>query len=245
MNAIDRLAPWTAKPLSAAMKERKFREMMDLTAERFLLGRTAIITGWVLGGVGVLCLLASAVTVATLFPMKQTVVKFYSVDQSTGIISEPVGILDAPKIFSEAQDWQYVRRYIEAREGYVYEMDQANDHVAKVMSSPDEQARVAAVRMLADHPVKKLGKDGHIQIENFRFHQMAGGRNRSRSYLVQFDATVWHAGNHDPTRPYSATIDFQWHPELPMNPDDRSINPGGLQVIAYSAKPDTPDGRRQ
>lgn len=245
MNAISRLAPWTAKPLSAAMKERKYREVLDLNAERFLIGRTAIVTGWILGGTGVVCLLASAVTVATLFPMKQTVLKFYSADQSTGIIAEPVSIQDAPKIFSEAQDWQYLRRYIEAREGYVYEMDQTNDHVAKILSSPDEQARIANARLSPEHPAKKLGKDGHIQIENFRFHQLAGGRNRARSYLVQYNLTVWHGANHDPIKPYSATIDFQWHPELVMVPDDRSINPGGLQVIAYSAKPDTPDERRQ
>lgn len=245
MNAINRLVPWMARPLSAAMKDRHFREVMDLNAERFMLGRTAIICGWVLGGVGVISLLASAITVATLFPLKRTEIKFYSVDQSTGIIGEPVGIQDAPKLFTDAQDWQYLRRYIEARESYVYEMDQANDRVAKVMSSPEEQARVANARTSPEHPARKLGKDGHIQIENFRFHQLAGGRNRARSYLVQYDMTVWRGTNKEPTKPYSATIDFQWHPELPMLPADRSINAGGMQVLAYSANPDTPDTRRQ
>jgi type IV secretion system protein VirB8 len=245
VNPFKRLTPWAAKPLNPVTKERKFREVMDLSSERALLGRSAIITGWVLGGTGVVCLLASAITVATLFPLKQTVVKFYSADQTTGIIGEPVSIQDAPKIFSEAQDRQYLRRYIEAREGWVYEMDQRNDHVAKILSTPEEQARIAEKRNTPAHPAKLLGKDGHIQIENFRFHQMAGGRARTRAYLVQFDLAVWRGTLRESTRPYSATVDFQWHPELPMTPDDRSDNAGGFQVTAYSANPDTPDTRRQ
>lgn len=245
MNAISRLVPWAAKPLSSAMRERKFRQVMDLNAERLLLGRSAIVAGWVLAGTGVVCLLASAITVSTLFPLKRTEIKFYSVDQSTGIISEPVSILDAPKLFSEAQDRQYLRRYIEARQGYVFEMDQRNDHLVKIMSTPDEQARIEDRRNAPTFPAKTLGKDGHIQVENFRFHQLAGGRARSRSYLVQFDETVWRGSNKDPTKAWSATVDFEWRPELPMRPDDRSDNAGGFQVIAYSANPDTPDTRRQ
>jgi type IV secretory pathway component VirB8 len=67
----------------------------------------------------------------------------------------------------------------------------------------------------------------------------------TRSYLVQYDRTVWHGATKDATKPWSATVDFQWHPGLPMRPDDRTDNPGGFQVIAYSAKSDTPDERRQ
>jgi type IV secretion system protein VirB8 len=245
VNAIIRLTPWSSKALSAAAKERKFREVMDLSGERVLLGRSAIIAGWVIGGTGIVSLLASAVTVASLFPLKQTEVRFFLVDQSTGIISAPVSIADAPKIFSEAQDRQYLRRYIEAREGWVYEMDQRNTHLANVMSVPAEQARIADKRVAETSPAKLLGKDGHIQVENFRFHQLAGGRARSRSYLVQFDVTVWRGTQKESTKPYSATIDYEWHPELPMTPDDRSDNAGGFQVLAYSANPDTPDARRQ
>lgn len=245
MSVIRRLVPWTAKPLSAAMKDNKFRQVIDMNGERFLLGRSAIMVGWALGGTGVVCLLASAITVSTLFPLKRTEIKFYSVDQSTGIIGEPVSIADAPKIFSQAQDQQYLRRYIEAREGYVYEMDERNDHLVKIMSTPDEQARIQDKRNAPTFAGKVLGKDGHVQVENFRFHQLAGGRDRSRSYLVQFDETVWRGSTKAPTKPWSVTVDFQWHPELPMRPDDRSDNAGGFQVIAYSANPDTPDTRRQ
>jgi type IV secretory pathway component VirB8 len=140
VNAISKISPWTAKPLTDAAKNAKFRTVMDLSAERVILGRSAIVTGWVIGGVGVACFAASIFGWVTLLPLKTTEVKFFLVDKSTGIIGEPVGLQDAPRIFGAAVEQQYLKRYIEAREGWVPEMDERNDHVTKLMSSPDEQA---------------------------------------------------------------------------------------------------------
>lgn len=246
MNQISKINPWTAEPLTEATKNAKFRAVMNLSAERVILGRSAIIAGWTIGGVGVACLAASILGWVTILPLKTVEVKFFLVDQSTGIIGEPVSIEDAPKTFGAAVEQQYLRRYIEAREGWVPEMDEQDDHVAKIMSSPDEQARIAAARSLPTSPIKALAKDGHIQIDNFRFHPQAMGKDgETRRYLVQFDRTVWHGGTKDPTKSWSATVDFAWHPMLPMLPSDRSLNAGGMQVISYSASSDTPDTRRQ
>ncbi len=223
MNAISKISPWTAKPLSDAAKNAKFRAVMDLAAERVILGRSAIVTGWAIGGVGVACFAASIFGWVTLLPLKTSEVKFFLVDKSTGIIAEPVGLQDAPKMFGAAVEQQYLKRYIEAREGWVPEMDERNDHLTKLMSTPDEQARYAAARNAPLSPVKALGKDGHVSVENFRFHPLAIGKDgETRRYLVQFDRTVWRGANQDPTQAWSATVDFQWHPELPMRPDDRT-----------------------
>lgn len=246
MNAISKISPWTAKPLIDAAKNAKFRAVMDLSAERVILGRSAIVTGWVIGGVGVACFAASIFGWVTLLPLKTSEVKFYLVDKSTGIIGEPVGLQDAPKLFGAAVERQYLKRYIEAREGWVPEMDERDDRVTKLMSTPDEQARYATGRNAPLSPVKALGKDGHVSVENLRFHPLALARDgETRRYLVQFDRTVWRGANKDPMQPWSATVDFQWHPELPMRPDDRSDNPGGFQVLGYSASSDSPDQRRQ
>ena len=246
MSAIGKISPWTAKPLSDAAKNAKFRAVMDLAAERVILGRSAIVTGWAIGGVGVACFAASIFGWVTLLPLKTSEVKFFLVDKSTGIIAEPVGLKDAPKLFGAAVEQQYLKRYIEAREGWVPEMDQRNDHMTKLMSTPDEQARYAAAREAPLSPEKALGKDGHVSLGNFRFHPLAIGKDgETRRYLVQFDRTVWRGANQDPTQAWSATVDFQWHPELPMRPDDRTDNPGGFQVLGYSASSDTPDRRRQ
>jgi type IV secretory pathway component VirB8 len=239
------ISPWTSKPLTEASKDAHARALLSLTAERVLLGRSAIITGWVIGGVGVASLTASCIVVSTLFPLKQTEIKFFVADQSTGIISAPVSIEDAPKVFSQAQDWQYLRRYIEARETWVWEMDQRNDHLAKIMSTADEQKRISESRNSPHHPAKAVGKDGHVTVEHFRFHRQPDGKAGTRSYLVQFDRTVWRGQNQEPVTPYTAGVDFQWRPGLPMTPEDRSDNPGGFQVIDYSSNSDSPDQRRQ
>jgi len=246
VNAIIKMSLWTAKPLTDAAKNAKFRAVMDLSAERVILGRSAIVTGWVIGGVGVACFAASIFGWVTLLPLKTSEVKFYLVDKSTGIIGEPVGLQDAPKLFGASVERQYLKRYIEAREGWVPEMDQRDDRITKLMSTPDEQARYAAGRKAPLSPAKALGKDGHVSIENFRFHPLVLAKDgETRRYLVQFDRTVWRGANKDPMQPWSATVDFQWHPELPMRPDDRSDNPGGFQVLGYSASSDSPDQRRQ
>jgi type IV secretion system protein VirB8 len=245
MNEISKISPWSAKPLSEAAKDRHFRAVMDLSAERVLLGRSAIITGWVIGVVGVAFLTASAIGWVAILPLKTVETQWYMVDKSTGIISKPVSLEDAPRVFGEVNDAHYLRTYIQAREGWVPEMDEQNDRLAKIMSTPDEQARIAEARNLPLRPQKALGKDGHSVVENFRFHPLETGKSGTRSYLVQFDLTIWRGSIKEPTKPYSATVNFQWHPELPMTPDVRSLNPGGFQVISYSANPDKPDIRRQ
>lgn len=244
--SASKLNPWTAKPLTDASKSRHFKAVMDLSAERVILGRSAIIAGWTIGVVGAAIGVAGMVCAATLFPLKTTEVRFFLVDQSTGIIGQPVGLQDAPKIFGAAVEQQYLRRYVEAREGWVPELDEYNDHIAKLMSSPDEQARISDDRNQPTSPVKTLAKDGHIQIENLRFFPRTLAKDGvTRSYLVRFNRTVWHGATKDPIQTWTATVDFAWHPSLPMLPDDRTINPGGFQAVAYSAHSDTPETRRQ
>jgi type IV secretion system protein VirB8 len=244
---VAKIAPWRARPLSDAAKNAKFREVMDLAAERVILGRSAVIAGWSVGAAGVVLALAAAIAVAALVPLKTTEVRFLLVDQSTGIIGAPVGLEDAPKLFNDAVARQYLKRYVEAREEWVPQMDQENDHLAKLMSTPDEQTRYAAWRNSPTSPIKAVGPEGHVGVENFRFHKQAVGKGETLRWLVQFDRTVWRGGAKDTPQPqsWSATIDFEWRPQLPMTPRDRDDNPGGFLAISYSASPDTPDDRRQ
>jgi type IV secretory pathway component VirB8 len=241
-----KINPWTAKALTDATKDEKFKSVMNLAAERVILGRSAIIVGWVIGGFGGAAFLAAIFMVVMLMPLKETRFVFEEIDKSTGIIGQPVALADAPKLFGQVVDMQYLRRYIEVMEGWVPELDEQNDHVVKIMSTPDQQARIADARNSPTSPVKALAKDGHIQIENFRFHQLASAKDGiTRSYLVQFDRTVWRGQSKEPMQRWSATIDFQWHPAFLMTPDDRTVNPGGFQAIAYSARSDSGDNKRQ
>ena len=247
IETVGKIAPWRAQPLSEAAKSAKFRQVMDLNAERVILGRSAVVAGWSVGAAGAVMLAASVAGWIMFLPLKTTEVRFFLVDKSTGIIEQPVSLADAPKLFSEAVAEQYLKRYVSAREEWVPQMDERNDHIAKLMSTPAEQARYEADRNSAASPIKAVGPSGHVSIDNFRFHALAIGKDGTRRYLVQFDRTVWRDGYRDRPlpQPWSAVVDFQWHPEVAMTPADRVDNPGGFQALAYSASPDTPELRRQ
>ncbi|MGH7080589.1 MAG: VirB8/TrbF family protein [Acetobacteraceae bacterium] len=247
LSTAGKIAPWRAQPLAEAAKSAKFRQVMDLNAERVILGRSAVVAGWSVGAVGAVMLAASVAGWMMFLPLKTTEVRFFLVDKSTGIIEQPVGLADAPRLFGEAVAEQYLKRYVTAREEWVPQMDERDDHIAKLMSTPAEQLRYEADRNLSTSPIRAVGPSGHVSIDNFRFHALAVGKDGTHRYLVQFDRTVWRDGFRDRPlpEPWSATVDFQWHPAVAMTPADRVDNPGGFQALAYSASPDTPELGRQ
>lgn len=236
MSVLTRLSPWVAKPLSDATKDAYFRRRMDVAAESVLLGRSAIIAGWTVGIIGAACLAASIYGWVTFLPLKTVETRFYMVDRSTGIISQPVSLQDAPRIFSVATERFYLKRYLIAREGFDPNTDRANAHQTDLMSTPDEQVRYQTWRQAYLVPLG--AQHAHISIDNLRFHAEPAQRVGARRYLVQFDRTVWHDMTRDPTQTWSALIDFSWRPDLPMRPIDRDDNPGGLQIFSYSASND-------
>lgn len=215
---------------------------MDLRAESVLLGRSAIIAGWIVGGIGAVAFVGSIAGWLIILPLKTVELQFFEVDRSTGIIGVPVSLAEAPKLFTEATDQQYLKRYLQACEQWVPEMDRQNDHVCKLMSTPDQQARYMARREKAASTPKAIGRAGHIELDNFRYHQQAVDKvTGTHRYWVQYDRAVWRGQTLDQLAAWSATIDFQYHPELPMLPGDRPDNLSGFQASMLTVTPDTPD----
>jgi type IV secretory pathway component VirB8 len=236
---------WPAKTLSPKMREAKFQELRSLTGDRFLLRRNALRVMAGLAGCGLFALAASAIGWITILPLKTVEYRLISVDQSTGIIGVPVSLTDAPTLFLEASDHQYIKRYIEVCSGFIRTMDVRNLHLCKLMSTPPQQGRVEADRSKPDSPVLRAAKDVELQIDidAVRAHRRPDGINATRSYFVQFVAVETERGGGITRVPYSGTIDFQWHPELPMLPTDRDDNTGGFQVLSYSVSADAADRR--
>ena len=240
MTGFAKLVPWRAQPLTAAAKHAKFRQVMDLRAESVLASRSAILTAWTVFILAIGLIVASAFGWILVLSRPLPPPQFFEVDRSTGIVAAPVSITDAPKLFSEATDHHYLKDYILACEGWDPPMDPANYRKCQLMSSSDQQARYIAWREKPTSPPKALGRAGFVQIENFRYHRQAVlEKSGTRRYLVQFDRTVWRGSDKVSAQTWSATVDFQYHPELPMSPRDRDDNLIGLQVLAYSASSDT------
>lgn len=246
MNITDKFPSWLAVPLTDEAKSAKFRETMSQHAERQLYGHAAIRSGWAVGITGAVCILASVWGwCEILVNWPQPEVRFYVVDRTSGYVGPATTAKGAPALFSEATDHEHLQRYIAAREGWVAEDDRSNDYLVKLMSRRDEQERYAAWRKLPTSPLNAIGKNGHVETHNYRWHPLCGtpgtercgAKSDLKRYLVQFDRVVWLSGASG-TKGWSATVDFEYHPELPMKPTDRDLNSAGFQVIAYSADPD-------
>lgn len=209
-----------------------YQRAVDLNSERALLGRAAIIAGFCTGGVGVLALIVTVVMIVMFLPLRRTEGVFYQVDKSTGIISQPVTLKDAPVLFDEVTDRHYLTLYLQARLGYVADTDRRSDHLVKIMSAPGEQARYTDERAKAIAS-KTLGRDGTALIEHVRFfNDRIGGP--ARAYTILADRVTVEGLNTVRT-PYTIHATFEWHPDLPMVPEDRDQNPGGFQMVAFTA----------
>jgi type IV secretory pathway component VirB8 len=242
----SKINPWYAQPLTDASKDAKLRAVLSIAAERVIYGRQAIIVSWVVFGLGLALLCVSIVGWVLILPLKTIQNEIWVADQTTGIIAHPVRLEDAAVTFSKTNEEHYLRQYVEAREQWMPERDIEDDHIVKVMSSPEEQTRLNFDRLKPDSNAKSIGPTGHVVCENYRFYQQATDKDsQTKRYLVRFNRTVWRNGNKEASEPWSASVDFQWHPERAMSPADREINPGGFVEIAYSSKSELPATRRE
>jgi len=229
---------WRSRPVTPEEKQSHFEGVRSYAQELRAMGASQRRAGWMVGlagaGIGVVGILCAA----TAFPLKRTEVRFIQVDSSTGYVGPSLAATDAPKLFNEQTALHYLRQYVEAREGYVPQTDDLNFHRVAIMSSPDEQIRYAASRKEPLAPVSVLGKSGSVRVENFHFSKVGSGKDNTLVYLARYDRTIDRGGTPDKKQPWSAMVQFQWHPELTMSSADRQINPAGFWVIAYQAQPD-------
>ncbi len=242
--ALARFTPWLSQPLAHAAKDEEFRKRLNYRAESALMGRSALVAGWAVGAAGFFALMFSMWEWHNFLPLARTVEKMITVDQTTGIISEPVSLKDAAITMPEAADRENIQRYMEICLGWVPELDKTYDYRCKLMSRPDQQTRYNAWRKTPDSPINAIGPGGLVQLENFRFHKEPWV-GITRSYRVQYDRHVWKGLQKETVEGWTAIVDFQWHPELPMTEADRRLNRGGFQAIAFTPNPDTPSQRRQ
>jgi type IV secretion system protein VirB8 len=228
------LSQWTARPLSASEKAEKYAQVRSLAAEEQRYRRDRWLAGWAVGGagvaVGLLGLAAGTVRIATWTPPAQ---HYVILDEESGRVLATAGPRDAPRYFTQAMIEGALARYVELREDYDYDADSLNFHQVAIMSTPDEQARYAAWHNppASTAPGVAYGKEGWVRAGDFHLTKVGTGTGRTLEYDVSFERT-------DSKNPlpqlHTVQIIFQFHPELPMAPQDRLHNELGLQVMNYS-----------
>jgi type IV secretory pathway component VirB8 len=168
------------------------------------------------------------------------------VDKTEGTISQPVNAVQAPAIFPEVIRERSLRDFVTACESYVPETFLKVDwHNCMIMAVPEEQKLIAAEigpKGSRDPSAIFVGP-GKPQAIVTKFTEMkklgeAGvNPNQTFHYQVRYERIEFSNGKE--SRPhYTAQIYFQFHPELKATPNDRLVNPYGLQVVSFSTTPD-------
>jgi hypothetical protein len=206
---------------------------LDLDKDRIGLWRWFGIGGMAVGFLGMACFAGA------LFYLTPQV-RYTEIDDASGLIRESFGAEDAPKHFNERVRWRYLTEYTELRERFVWQMDAETDHRIKLMSSPAEQVRYQEDRT-KHNPLTKYGMTGGARVLKFNpFTERGEGKDETFEYDVPFtkeEILTANPGRLTETK-MTARIIFQFHPELPMNAQDRLHNEAGLMVLSYSANPD-------
>ena len=230
----------TPEAVPAEFRQAVFDEVISFRAAERKFDRDRKCAGWWIGGIGAAIGVLGMVCAASVFPLKQPPqTRFLEVDRSTGWVGEIAGAKDAPELFNDRVIERDLREYINARESYIWQTDAQTFHLVAMESSPDEQQRYAAERQ--KHPPSVVyGRDGYAACDNWHFKRRTAGKDGTGTieYEARFYKTEAKDGATPKTQPWTATVDFQFHPELAISSQDVSLNPDGLQVVSYSAFPD-------
>ena len=242
------LAAWQAEPLTSEMREQHYAAAQSFAGELAQTGRAYRRTGYVVGiggaAIGVLGMACAALAFLQPVPPQH----YIEVDSSTGWTGETVGPQDAPKLFNDRVIESALRSYIEDREAFVPETDDLAFHRVAIKSTPDEQTRYALKhdprRSPDTAPFAVYGRSGFSRVDNF--HMTKRGvdkKTHTFDYVVHFFKTEAKQGQVSIPKPWTAEMQFQFHPELPMSQPDRLLNETGLQVVAYTSYQDNEGGK--
>jgi type IV secretion system protein VirB8 len=187
------------------------------------------------------CVVASLAVIAVcmMVPLKQTVPYYIYVDKETGATQAVV--LNDPQTISstEAMSRYWLSRYIQARERYVYRLQQedvnfvlatSNDSIGREYAAQYEEPHNKATRL-------KESLEERIVILSVQLTPGATGRG-----TVRFQKIVWKQGQREPesTTTYVADVAFDWRSTNGWGTNDLLLNPMGFSVTGYRATQEMP-----
>lgn len=248
MSATTRLDQWQAQPLSPEAAAAHMRDAIGRADEVRRTGMAFRRAGWLVGAAGVLAGLGGLAVAATvLLRAEPTRLEFALIDPNTGAVSHTFSAADAPRHFSDDTARQYLRAFVETCDGYAptlqrEALERQFRRCAVLMTEPMQQ-KFAAYFSPSNpaSPQVTLGRAGVRTPQNLRFSKLPSEGN-TQTWLVRYHRVDTRAGQnttgitqHTPT---TATVTFQWRPDLPQSPEDRTWNTAGMQVVAFTIEPD-------
>jgi type IV secretion system protein VirB8 len=184
--------------------------------------------------IGASCLaVAGLVAVASLAPLKTVEPFVVRVDASTGIVDVVDALSSSSGTYDEAVTKYFAARYVRSREGWATSEAEENFRTAALMSSPDEQARFAALYRGSnpESPQNLLGKAAVARIQVKAISLI----NR-HVVQVRYLRDVRRGEEHKVTH-WVATLTYAYV-NAPTSVNDRLVNPLGFLVSEYRADPE-------
>jgi len=186
---------------------------------------------------------ASGIAVgAYLAPMlqKRVEVHWIAVDRVNGYIQQIDGIEAVPEMFSDANNANAIREYLEYWYDYTWQTNRKHEDRIRMMSSADQLARYKAwADTEPNSPKQRLAHHGSSEIDHIVYHKQAQADAKTFEYLVQFAYRETANGRTEPGwHQYTGHIQFQWQPKLVTDADWASKNPGGFYVTYFKADED-------
>lgn len=234
---MDGLPAFESEAIAPDEREALFQRTKSFYALEQKMKRRWWAAGWVVGAAGITLAIASTATLMVTLYRWEPVPLFIPVDTTSGLVGKAVGVIDAPSLFNDRVASQYLRIYIEAREGYLADRDKIQWDTVQAMSSSDEFSLYQAWRKSDLSPHKQFGANGgKVDVWDFVPSLPSKGANGTLSYVVRFQRRESKGQMIGPVKQWRAVIDFQWHPEITMSTPASQINPAGMQVISYKSE---------
>lgn len=241
MNGPVHLAPgaWAAPALTPDQAEETIRTGTARADQLIATSRSIRSAGWWIGGIGAAVgLLGVGAACAIAFAWTPPPPEFVLVDRQTREVFQPVKAADAPSLFSEDTARAYLRQFVEYCEEYRYETAKLKSERCALFMTPARQGRYAEwFKSAADGPVQRYGYTGSATAGRLAYSKVGTGRAGTEVWWVRFNK-VETVNRATVCRPWILQVQFQWHPELRMTPEDRTINLAGFQAIDFTSQPD-------
>jgi type IV secretion system protein VirB8 len=194
---------------------------------------------WVIAGGAFVIAGLAVIAVCMMLPLKQTVPYYIYVDKETGATQAVV--LNDPQTISsnEAVSRHWLSRYIQARERYMYRLQQ-EDFNFVMATSGDGVGREYAVQYEEPHNKATRLKESleeRIVILSVQLTPGVTGRG-----TVRYQKIVWKQGQREPdsTTTYVADVAFDWRSTHGWGTNDLLLNPMGFAVVGYRATQEMP-----
>lgn len=190
---------------------------------------------WVAGG-ALFSVIAMAVAIAIMMPLKQTIPYLIAVNQVTGE-AQVIDAVNRRSInYDELNAKYWAAKYVVARESYFYTLLQTDYDSVFAMSTPDVSGQYNKMFEGTGNKQRELGADveERVDVLSITLDPGVAGVNLDRA-IVRFKKTTRNVlrGIDTGTSQYVVTLSYRWVPSRTGREVDLLKNPLGFEVVAY------------